>query len=140
ELDATIFEKEVTAALRSARHGTDASAALQSALSSYRGEFAEGEPFGDWSLEIRDRLSILHAQGLEALGHALLKAERFDDAATTFERLLRQEELHEEAYAALMLCRARAGDRTAAMREYRRLESVFQRELGSKPSGETAAL
>src|SRR6185436_177867 len=41
ELDSSNFEKEVTAALRLARHGTDATTALQTALSFYRGEFAE---------------------------------------------------------------------------------------------------
>lgn len=60
--------------------------------------------------------------------------------AAVFERLIRQEELHEDAYRSLMICRARAGDRTAAMREYRRLESMVRKELESEPSKETSAL
>jgi pimeloyl-ACP methyl ester carboxylesterase len=46
----------------------------------------------------------------------------------------------EDAYHSLMICRARAGDRIAAIREYRRLESLFKRELESEPSLETATL
>src|SRR5207244_1935601 len=88
-------------------------------------------------LEIRDRLCRHHAEGLEVMGAALLAEERFEDAALTFERLVQQEELHEEGYRALMTCRARAGDRMAALREYRRLESVLQREMGARPEKAT---
>lgn len=97
----------------------------------------DGESAGDWHFELSDRLARLHATGLEALGNALLEAERFDEAASAFERLVRQEELHEPAYRLLMVARARAGDRTGAMREYRRLEAVLQREIGSEPQRET---
>ena len=70
----------------------------------------------------------------------MLAAGKFDDAASVFERLIQQEELHEEGYRSLMTCRARVGDRMAAMREYRRLEAVLQRELGAQPGRETAEL
>jgi predicted ATPase/DNA-binding SARP family transcriptional activator len=140
EFDGSQFETQVTDALRRSRRGPVPVDALHSALALYRGAFAEGEPFGDWHLETRDQLARLHAEGLETLGAALVKQERYDEAAAVFERLIRQEELHEDAYRALMVCRARAGDRTAAMREYRRLEAVLKREMDDEPSDETAAL
>jgi non-specific serine/threonine protein kinase len=140
EFDAARFEREVTDNIRRARRGSVQIEALRDALALYRGEFAEGEPYGDWHQDVRDRLSRVFADGLETLGAALLAAARYDEAAAVFERLIRQEDLDEEAYRSLMLCRARAGDRTAAMREYRRLEAHFRRELESDPSPETAAL
>src|SRR5262249_39061930 len=140
EFDVMQFEAQVTDALRRGRRGSLSIDALRSALSLYRTAFADGEPYGDWHLEARDRLGRLHAAGLEAVGAALLEADRFDEAAAAFERLIRQEELHEDAYRSLMICRARAGDRTAAMREYRRLEAVFRKEMEDEPSPETAAL
>src|SRR6185503_2037290 len=74
EFDAVQFETQVTDALRRGRRGSLPIDALRSALALYRGDFAEGEPFGDWHLEARDRLARLHAEGLEALGKALLDA------------------------------------------------------------------
>ncbi|MEO7458172.1 MAG: bacterial transcriptional activator domain-containing protein, partial [Gemmatimonadaceae bacterium] len=140
EFDATTFDDRITAALRSVRRGNVPLDDLRAALATYRGHFMDGESAGDWHLEIRDRLCRLHAEGLEALGAAQLDADQFEDAAQTFERLVQQEELHEEGYRALMTCRARAGDRMAALREYRRLESVLQREVGSKPERATEEL
>ena len=140
DFDAATFERQVGDELRRARRGQLNIDSLRAALATYRSAFADGEPYGDWHLEVRDQLARLHADGLETLGEALLKAERYDEAAAVFERLIRQEEMHEDAYRALMICRARAGDRTAAMREYRRLESMVRKELESEPSKETTAL
>jgi predicted ATPase/DNA-binding SARP family transcriptional activator len=140
EFDAAQFQQHVTDALRLAKRGNVPVDDLRAALALYRGHFMNGEHVGDWHLEIRDRLCRLHADGLETLGDALLEAGRFDDAASVFERLVQQEELHEEGYRALMTCRARVGDRMAAMREYRRLEAVLQRELGAQADRETAEL
>jgi DNA-binding SARP family transcriptional activator len=140
EVDASRFEEDVTRALRRAKRGEVPVDELTCVVGLYRGDFMEGEQAGDWHLEFRDRLSRLHAEALEVLGGALLDAGRFDVATGLFERLIRQEPLHEDAYTALMLCRARAGDRTAAMREYRRLEAVLRRELDSSPGANASDL
>lgn len=138
--DASDFHDRITAALRTAKRGKPSLDDLHSALALYRGHFLEGVSAGDWHLEVRDRLARLHAEGLEILGAALLESGRFEDAAMTFERLVQQEELHEEAYRALMTCRARAGDRMAALREYRRLQAVLEREAASRPEKATDEL
>ena len=108
DFDASTFERQVGDELRRARRGQINIDSLRAALATYRSAFADGEPYGDWHLEVRDQLARLHADGLETLGEALLNAERYDEAAPVFERLIRQEELHEDAYRALMICRARA--------------------------------
>jgi non-specific serine/threonine protein kinase len=135
--DANEFEERVSQALRSRRRGVVSVDELRSALSLYRGDFLDGESAGDWHLELRDRLARLHATGLEALGEALLADQRYDEAVSAFDRLVQQEQLDESAYRSLMIARARAGDRTGAMREYRRLEGVLRRELESQPQAET---
>jgi DNA-binding SARP family transcriptional activator len=140
EFDVALFQQRITDALRVSRRGNVPVDDLRNILALYRGDFMAGESVGDWHMEIRDRLCRLHADGLETLGRALLEACRFDDAASVFERLIQQEELHEEAYRSLMTCRARVGDRMAAMREYRRLEAVLQRDLGAQPDRETSDL
>jgi len=140
EFDVPIVEQRFTDALRRARRGEAAAEGLESAIALYGGHFLEGEPVGDWHLEVRDRLSRLHASALEALGNSMLADERHADAAAAFERLIAQEELHEPASRALMLCRARAGDQAGMIREYRRLQAVLRRELDAAPAAETMEL
>jgi len=139
ELDALMLEQRLTNALRQARQDAPLDV-LESALALYDGHFLDGEPVGDWHLETRDRLARLHATALETLGNALLALERHDDAALVFERLVRQEELHEAAYRSLMLCRARAGDQAGMVHDYRRLQAVLRRELDAAPDPETMQL
>lgn len=140
ELDAPVVEQQLTGALRSARQGSPSVEALASACALYTGHFLEGENMGDWHLAIRDRLAHLHASALEVLGNTLLAAERYGEAAETFERMVQREELHEAAYRGLMLCRAREGDQAGMIREYRRLQAVLRRELDAAPQPETMEL
>jgi DNA-binding SARP family transcriptional activator len=140
ELDAPGVEQALTDALREVRRGSPSTEALASACVLYTGHFLEGEHVGDWHLALRDRLARLHAGALEALGNTLLESKRHEDAAAAFERLLQQDELHEAAYRALMLCRARAGDQAGMIREYRRLQAVLRRELDAAPQPATMEL
>jgi DNA-binding SARP family transcriptional activator len=140
EFEAFVIERQMTDALRDARRNDGSLDALESAVAAYGGHFLDGEPVGDWHLDIRDRLSRLHASVLEALANALLDRARYGDAAVAFERLLLQEELHEAAWRSLMRCRARDGDQAGMIREYRRLQSVLRRELDAAPQPETMEL
>lgn len=140
EFDAVTVEQRLADALRAARRGDATADDLESAVALYRGHFLDGEPVGDWHLDVRDRLARLHASALETLGNALLARERYDDAAAVFERLVQQEELHEGAHRSLMLCRARAGDQAGMVRDYRRLQAVLRRELDVAPQAETMEL
>lgn len=138
--DASRFDEQATEALRARRRGKLQLDELRSAVAMYRGAFMDGESAEDWHLEHHDRLARLYAEAIEALGAALLAQGCYDEAVVTFERLVRQEELYEAGYRSLMLARARAGDRSGAMREYRRLEAVLQREVKSAPEEESATL
>jgi len=138
--DAGEFEAIVSGAMRAARRGTMDIDALRAAIELYRGPFMDGEGAEDWYLDYHDRLARLHADALQMLGDAQLAAQRHDEAAETFERLIRQETLDEHAYRSLMTARARAGDRAGALREYRRLEATLHRDLDAAPQRESAAL
>ncbi len=138
--DASAVEEQLTRALRDAKRGVTDIDALRSIIARYRGALMEGESVEDWYLEHHDRLALLHAGGLQLLGSALLAESRNEEAAEILERLVRQEELDEEACRALMTARARAGDRTGAMREYRRLETRLLREVEAAPQLESADL
>lgn len=139
-LDATEYDSRMVAALRAAKRGPAPIDELRALAAAWRGDFLDGELAGDWHLEVRDRLASLHAEGLEALGSALLEARRPDDAVGVWEALVRRESTHEAAYRGLMTARARGGDRAGAVRAYRRLEAVLAREEAGPPERDTVRL
>jgi predicted ATPase/DNA-binding SARP family transcriptional activator len=139
--DARRFEDDVTGALRAARRTEPgAPAALEEGLSRYEGDFLDGEPAGDWHLELRDRLQRLYVDGLMMLGGVLLAEDRLPRAAETYRRALARDSLHEEAWRQLMICHARQGERAQAMRLFQRLSELLQRELEADPDPASAAL
>ena len=140
EVDALRFEVEASCALTDLRRGGDACACLAAALGLYRGDFLSGEEAGEWHLELRSRLEELYLEGLRALGDSLVEQGRFGEAAATFRRLLERDDLAEEVHRRLISCLAQAGDRSGALRAYRRLEELLRRELDVEPEPETAAL
>jgi predicted ATPase/DNA-binding SARP family transcriptional activator len=140
EFDAAIFEREMAQALREARAGDGSAERLRGVLALYRGDFLEHEAAGDWHLEPRDHLRRLYLDGLLALGELLMQAGAYPEAAEVHQRLVRREELHEEAHRRLMLCLAQAGERTRALRQYERLTALLREELDAAPEPETTAL
>jgi DNA-binding SARP family transcriptional activator len=113
---------------------------LEHALSAFRGDLLDGEPVGDWHLEHRDRLQRLYGDALLALGTALAAEERHEKAAEAFRRVLARDELHEEAVQALMRSLAQAGERSQALRVYRRFAERMREELDAEPDDETTQL
>jgi non-specific serine/threonine protein kinase len=146
DFDARRFEHELSASLRELRGraqgatGERAVERLEAALALYRGDFLDGEPAGDWHLELRERLQRLYVDGLSALGRRMFDAERYADAASAYRRLLVRDTLHEEGHRQLMRCLARLGDRAGAMRLHQRLVVLLRDELDAEPDDETAAL
>jgi DNA-binding SARP family transcriptional activator len=138
--DVMTFETETVAALRELRRGIDASDRLRAALALYRGDFLQGEKVGDWHLEIHDRLQRLYRDGLRALGNQEAVLEHFEEAAGWYGRLIAIDELDEDAYRRIMLCRMRMGDRADATRLYQKLSHKLESELGTEPSRETRAI
>ena len=141
EFDAVAFEREVTAARRGLKRQAEESAGqLELALARYRGDFLDGEPAGDWHVEHRDRLQRVYVDGLLELGAHYAREERYTRAADVYRRVLARDELHEEALRALMRCLADAGDRSQALRAYRRFADRLRTELEVEPEEETTRL
>jgi DNA-binding SARP family transcriptional activator len=141
EFYATAFELEVAAARRAVkRQQAGAAEMLERAIDRYRGDFMDGEPAGDWHLELRDRLQRLYVDALMDLGACLVKEDRFTAAAEAYRRVLARDELHEEALRALMRCHAALGERAQALRAYHRFADHLQQELDAEPGAETTLL
>jgi predicted ATPase/DNA-binding SARP family transcriptional activator len=139
EFDADVFMRAMTAALRETGAGADIDR-LGTALALYRSGFLEGEPVGDWHLELRERLQRLYLDGLAALGTTLLQVGRYPEARDVLQRLVRLDDLNESAYRHLMLCHSRLGERAQALRLFRRLTVLLDEELATQPEPETLAL
>jgi DNA-binding SARP family transcriptional activator len=137
DVDAITFERDVVAARRELSRGRDAFDRMREVLASYRGAFLEGEPVGDWHLEMRDRLERLCVDALLALGGRLMDAGRYQEAVDAYRRVIERDELHEESYRHLMLCLARVGERPQALRLYQRLSQALRAELNTSPAPET---
>ena len=141
EFDVQAFERDVAAARKSLKRQEEgASAKLEQALARFRGDFLDGEPVGDWHLEHRDRLQRIYVDALMELGARLVAEERHAKAAEAFRRVLARDELHEEALVALMKAHGAMGERSQALRAYRRFVDRLREELDAEPDEETTAL
>jgi DNA-binding SARP family transcriptional activator len=141
EFDVAEFEREVVAGRRTLRLSRDgADAALERALTRFRGDFLDGESVGDWHNELRDRMQRLYVDACLDLGIAYVDAENWAKAAETYRRILARDEIHEEAARALMTCLVRLGGRTQSLRLYQRLSVRLRQELDAEPDEETTAL
>jgi DNA-binding SARP family transcriptional activator len=141
EFDAAVFEQEVLAARRAVKRQHEGAAAqLDHALSRYRGDFLDGEPVGDWHIEFRERLQRLYVDSLMELGADYLEQGRHAKAAEAYRRVLARDELHEDALRALMRALAESGERSQALRVYRRFAERLRAELQAEPTVETRRL
>ncbi len=140
ELDADLFEREARAAIRAARGGTDAAAALAAAAARYRGDFLAGDAAGEWADERRDRMRHLHLDTLDALGRAEMEREHYAEAADAFRAVLTADPANEDACRRQMICLSRLGDRAGALRAFDALSRALRDDLGVKPARETLAV
>jgi DNA-binding SARP family transcriptional activator len=140
DFDAATFQRDVTAALRALRSGTDVVDRLAAALALYRGDFLLNEEVGEWADDRRDQLRRLRTDGLYALGRAYMDRDRNAEAVEAFRTLLAIDPTHEDACRREMACLTQLGDRGAALRAYDGLARALRKELGVAPEPETSAL
>lgn len=138
--DVPRFETRMHAALTALAAGHESLDALLEALELYRGELLQGESAGDWHLERRDELQQLFLRGLATAGEALMQAGRYAEAAAIYRRWVSADDLCEDAYRQLMICLEHSGDPNEALRVYRRLVTILDKELGVEPEAATVEL
>lgn len=136
--DLRVDVEEVRAALAAGRR--------DEAVALYRGDFLAGfslrdsPAFDEWQ---RAQSEALRADLAGALSRLVADATARgdDDAAIAHaRRRVDLDPLDESARVDLMRLHARGGDRSAALREYRELARILDRELGVTPLPETRAL
>lgn len=129
ELDAELFEREATAAIR-AKHIER----LEKAVELYRGDFFENGSNGEWYLEERERLRELYAKAVDTLGRTRMSAGDYAGAAESYQKLVALDDLDEDAARSLITALEKSGDAAGAKRAYRRLADALKKELGETPS------
>ena len=91
----------------------------------YSGELLPEDRYAEWASEARERLRQAYLEGLRAGGR--------------WEEVVAEEPTDEEAHRSLMRRDMDAGDRSAALRQFERLNGALA-EVGLQPGAETLAL
>src|SRR5215472_6852466 len=121
-------------------------AALERGVGLYRGDFLAGftvrdcPDFEDWQASVREELKQLLARGLQRLTAACVAAGELERAIGHARRWLQLDQLHEPAHQAMIRLYEWTGQRSAAMRQYRSLVHVLDRDLAVRPLPETTQL
>lgn len=129
EIDAIAFERLID-------EGTGAS--LAAAADLYRGDLLDGLDVRDAGFEawLRVERQQLRDQAGKAF-RRLLEQQSGSEAIATAQRLLRFDPLDEVTHRELMRLFAKAGDRSAAIKQYEACRQSLQAELQLEPDSET---
>ncbi len=150
QIDVQVFYRLIAECRTHGHHANEICTAceqpLTAAVSLYQNDFLAGfslrdsPEFDDWQLAQSDALRREFAGVLEALTHCHSVAHYFDTAMIHARHWLLLDRLHEPAHRQLMLLYAWAGQRTAALQQYRECVQVLEQELGVSPLEATTQL
>jgi DNA-binding SARP family transcriptional activator len=119
---------------------------LEQAAGLYRGDFLDGfgvrdsESYDEWLRLERERWQQRWLNVLDQLVEGYAAAGAWDQALGHARRATAADPLQERFHRALMRLHYQAGDRAAALAQYRICRDVLERELGVEPDVETTAL
>jgi DNA-binding SARP family transcriptional activator len=139
--DATLFDLAIEAVGGVPGRALDEESArtLAAAADLYAGDLLEGW-YQDWCLFERERLQARYLGLLDKLIAHCLAGGRYEAGVGYATRALRHDRARERTHRQLMRLHDLAGDRTAALRQYRACAAVLDQELGVRPSRRTTAL
>ena len=121
-------------------------ASLERAVRLYRDDFLakftlRGCPdFEEWQASVSEEFRQALARGLQRLVAACMADGSLERATGHARRWLQLDPLHEPAHQAIIRLHGWAGQRSAAMRQYRSLVRVLDRDLAVRPLPETTRL
>src|SRR5580693_2841444 len=119
---------------------------LEQAVQLYRDDFLSGfvlrgcPDFEEWQASVSEGLRQALARGLQRLVTACIDQGDLERATGHARRWLALDPLHEPAHQAIIRLNGWAGQRSAAMRQYRSLVRVLDRDLAVRPLPETTRL
>lgn len=104
------------------------------AIELYRGPFLAGEKLG-CIVPARERLRGRFIKHVGLLASGYEASGEIDSAIELYNKGIEADELAERFYLGLISCHGRAGNRSEAVKAYRRCKSAFARVLGAPVSG-----
>src|SRR5580700_9921568 len=119
---------------------------LERAVQLYRDDFLSGfvlrgcPDFEEWQASVSEGLRQALARGLQRLVAACIAEGDLERATGHARRWLQLDPLHEPAHQAIIRLHGWADQRSAAMRQYRSLVRVLDRDLAVRPLPETTRL
>jgi DNA-binding SARP family transcriptional activator/tetratricopeptide (TPR) repeat protein len=126
--------------------GRPDAASLERAVQLYRDDFLAGfvlrdcAEFEEWQDSVGEDLRQSLTRGLQRLVAACIEDGDLERAAGHARRWLQLDPLHEPAHQAIIRLHGWTGERSAAMRQYRSLVRVLDRDLAVRPLPETTQL
>lgn len=111
---------------------------LETAIGLYRGDLVEGLGHDCFAAE-RERLADRFEDALVLVAEARLADGDLGGACAAAQHVLVRDPLREEGHAILIEVHGRSGSRSQVIRQYRRLASILDRELGEAPLPDTDA-
>ena len=134
-VDADVFAEAVRNGLGAAQRGEDvvATELLELAISLYRGDLLEDEPYAEWAMAERDRLRAMATDALRALSRIALQRDDHGTAVRHLDRLAEfdpfDSDVHRELFRVLLI----SGRRSEAMRRYSTFRARLAREFKAEP-------
>lgn len=108
----------------------------EKATALYTDEYLADNPYSEWTMAHRERLSHCYRALMLRLSSDYLDAGKLDECISTARYLCEQEPWSENAAHLLMSAYAARGERAAALRTYNSLQKCLQQELHISPRPE----
>jgi len=140
-LDVETFEKAVSGFYDRPGESLTAEQAtvLEKAVELYTGDLLQGV-YEDWCLYDRERLGLLLLNALSKLMEFHAVNGAYERGITYGERILARDNTREKVHRRLMRLHWLAGDRNAALSQYKRCAQILREELGIRPMERTRFL
>ncbi len=141
-IDADVFTEAAREGLAAVEGGDTerASQMLELAMSLYRGDLLEDEPYAEWAMPERDRLRMMANDSLRALARIDLGAGDQAAAAGHLDRLAELEPFDSDVHRELLRVLLSAGRRSQAMRRYSTFKARLRKEFNADPGFELSDL
>ena len=110
------------------------------ALEAYGGELLPDDRYEDWAATERASLEAERSALLTHLVRLHLAGGEYQEASHFGRRLVELDETREDVHRDLMRCYSRLGQRSEALRQYRRCVEVLSEQLDLEPEPETTEL
>ncbi len=140
-LDVAVFETAQLACqdLPGSELTPEQAAHLKTAVDVYTGDLLEGV-YADWCLHERERLGLLYLGALQKLVAYHGQRGEHERALLYGERILARDPTREKIHRQMMQLHWLAGDRNAALAQFKRCAQILRDELDTVPMGETTRL